>query len=122
MEEALKECKTNFTMTVVTDGVEAMDYLRQRGKYAEARRPDLVLLDLNLPKKDGREVLDEIKTDENLANVPVVVLTSSTDEDDIRMSYELQANCFISKPVNLDEFANVVKMIENFWGSLVRLP
>jgi two-component system, chemotaxis family, response regulator Rcp1 len=122
MEEALKDSSVQFNMNVVTDGVQAMDFLRRQGKYASVRRPDLILLDLNLPKKNGREVLAEVKLDKDLGSIPVVVLTASTDEEDVRMSYSLQANCYISKPVNLGEFANVVKMIENFWGSYVRLP
>lgn len=122
MQEALKDSSVQFNMDVVTDGVQAMEFLRRQGKYASVRRPDLILLDLNLPKKNGREVLAEVKLDKDLGSIPVVVLTASTDEEDVRMSYSLQANCYISKPVNLGEFANVVKMIENFWGSYVRLP
>jgi two-component system response regulator len=122
MQEALKEANVEFSMNVVEDGTEAMAFLRREGKYTAAGRPQLILLDLNLPKKDGREVLAEIKTDKEIGSIPVIVLTASTDDEDVRTSYLLQANCYITKPVNLDEFVNVVKMIENFWGSFVRLP
>ena len=122
MQEALKESKAPFTMTVLTDGVQAMEFLRREGEHKAAKRPHLVLLDLNLPKKSGREVLTEIKADEGLASIPVVILTASTDKEDIERCYDLNANCYLSKPTNLNEFANVVKMIENFWGSFVRLP
>ena len=122
MEEALKAASVKIHLSVIEDGAEAMYYLHREGKHEAATRPDLILLDLNLPKKDGRDVLAEIKTDQSLGTIPVVVLTSSTDEEDIRISYGLQANCFISKPTNLGEFANVVKMIESFWGRFVSLP
>jgi two-component system response regulator len=106
----------------VDDGVEAMAFLRLEGKYAKATRPDLILLDLNLPRKDGREVLAEIKTDEQLRRIPVVVLTTSSAEQDILQMYDLHANCFITKPVNLDQFTAVVKAIEEFWFTIVKLP
>jgi two-component system response regulator len=109
-------------MTVVGDGVEAMALLRREGKYADTIRPDLILLDLNLPKKDGREVLKEIKTDEQLRRIPVVVLTTSSAEQDILKTYDLHANCYITKPVNLDQFTAVVKAIEEFWFTIVKLP
>jgi len=109
-------------MHVAGDGEEALDYLFRRGEFRDAQRPDLILLDLNLPKKDGREVLAEVKADDNLKVIPVVVLTASSDKEDIQLSYNLHANCYLTKPTNLNEFANVVKIVENFWGSFVRLP
>lgn len=121
-QEALKEGKVNNNLSVVSDGVEAMAFLRRQGKYAESPRPDLILLDLNLPKKDGREVLVEVKADENLRRIPVVVLTTSDSEKDILRSYNLHANCYITKPVDLDKFITVVKSIEDFWLTIVKLP
>jgi chemotaxis family two-component system response regulator Rcp1 len=121
-KEALKEEKLHITLQVVNDGVEAMEYLRQQGKYAQAVRPDLILLDLNLPKKDGREVLKEIKGDEGLRSIPVVVLTTSKSEVDIIKAYDLHANCYITKPLDLNQFSMVVKSIENFWLTIVKLP
>ena len=121
-KEALKEAKVLNTLTVVQDGVEALTCLRQRGKYADAKRPDLILLDLNLPKKDGREVLAEIKNDEALKFIPVVILTTSQDEQDVLKSYGLHANCYITKPVELEQFISVVKAIEDFWLGIVILP
>jgi CheY-like chemotaxis protein len=109
-------------MSVVNNGVEAMAYLRREGKYVDATRPDLILLDLNLPKKDGREVLAEVKVDERLRRIPVVVLTTSSAEKDILQTYDLHANCYITKPFNLDQFSAVVRAIENFWFTIVRLP
>jgi CheY-like chemotaxis protein len=120
--ETLKDSKLLNHMSVVDDGVEAMAFLRLEGKYAKATRPDLILLDLNLPKKDGREVLTEIKTDEQLRRIPVVILTTSSAEQDILEMYDLHANCFITKPVNLDQFTAVVKAIEEFWFTIVKLP
>lgn len=120
--EALHDAKVINTIHVVEDGVEALTYLRREGKYADAPRPDVVLLDLNLPKKDGRQVLEEIKCDDELRRIPVVVLTTSSAERDVLMSYDLQANCFITKPVDLDQFLGVVKSIEHFWLSVVTLP
>ena len=122
MLEALKEDKVLNRVSVVPDGVEAMVFLRQEGKYADAPRPDLILLDLNLPLKDGRQVLAEIKTDADLKRIPVVVLTVSQAEEDIFKSYNLYANCYITKPVGLDDFISVVKAIENFWLTIVKLP
>lgn len=122
MEEAFKESSFTFNMNVVEDGVEALAYLRREGAFAQATEPDLILLDLNLPRKDGREVISEIKADEKLGAIPVIVLSSSNDEEDVKMSYAKHANCYISKPVNLAEFANVVQTIESFWGGFVRLP
>ena len=121
-KEALKENKVRNNLSVVEDGVEAMAFLRQADEYADAPRPDLVLLDLNLPKKDGREVLAEIKEDQNLKHIPVVVLTTSKAEEDIIKSYNLHANCYITKPVDLNQFITVVKSIEDFWLTIVKLP
>ena len=120
--EALTDAKVLNTLTVVQDGVEALTYLRRQGRYSDAPRPDVVLLDLNLPKKDGREVLAEIKEDPDLKRIPVVVLTTSKAEEDIARTYDLHGNCYISKPVDLDQFMTVVKSIENFWFTVVRLP
>jgi CheY-like chemotaxis protein len=120
--ETLQDCKLLNHMNVVGNGVEAMAYLRRQGKYAEATRPDLILLDLNLPKKDGREVLAEVKADDQLRRIPVVVLTTSSAEQDILQTYDLHANCYITKPVNLDQFSAVVRAIEEFWFTIVKLP
>jgi two-component system, chemotaxis family, response regulator Rcp1 len=119
---ALEHSKIHNTLHVAGDGEEAMTFLRQTGKHAGAPRPDLVLLDLNLPKKDGREVLAEIKSDDDLKRIPVVILTISKDEEDVLKSYNLHANCFITKPIDLDQFLKVVKSIEDFWLSIVKLP
>jgi len=121
-KEALKDAKVLNKLHVVKDGVDAMTFLRRQDKYANAVRPDLILLDLNLPKKDGREVLAEIKEDTNLKRIPVVVLTVSKAEEDIIKSYELHANCYINKPVDLDRFLEVVKAVEDFWLTVVKLP
>ena len=120
--EMLKEEKSYNNLHVVSDGVEAMAFLRKEGKYAKAVRPDLILLDLNLPKKDGREVLKEIKEDEDLKIIPVVVLTVSKAEEDILKSYKLHANCYITKPVDLQQFIKVAKSIQDFWLAMVKLP
>ena len=120
--ESLKESQIANETHVVEDGVEAMDFLRHKGKYTEAIRPDLILLDLNMPKKDGREVLAEIKADQDLMCIPVVILTISTAEEDIQKCYNLHANCYITKPIDLDEFMTVIKTIESFWMTLVKLP
>lgn len=122
IEEVLKDGKVRNNMHVVADGVEAMAFLRREGEYAGLSLPDLVLLDLNLPKKDGREVLEEIKKDQELKHIPVVVLTTSKAEQDVLRSYDLHANCYITKPVDLDQFISVVKSIEDFWLSIVKLP
>jgi CheY-like chemotaxis protein len=121
-QEALREGKVINNLAVVSDGVEALAYLRQKGRYAAATRPDVILLDLNLPRKDGREVLQEIKEDPNLKRIPVVVITSSSAEEDVLRSYNLHANCYISKPVDLEQFVTVVKSIEDFWMGIVKLP
>jgi len=120
--EALRDGKVSNHLSVVADGVEALRFLRREGQYAGAPRPDVVLLDLNLPKKDGREVLQEIKQDPALRTIPVVILTSSEAERDIAGAYALQANCYITKPVDLDQFITVVRSIEDFWFSIVKLP
>ena len=121
-QEALREGKVRNVLHVARDGVEAIDFLRRRGDFPNATKPDLVLLDLNLPRKDGREVLAEIKADPELKKLPVVVLTTSSAEKDILKSYELHANCYITKPVDLEQFVNVVRSIDNFWLTVVRLP
>ena len=120
--EALKEGKVRNNMHVVGDGEQAMAYLRRETGYENAVRPDLVLLDLNLPRKDGREVLADMKEDDELKRIPVVVLTTSKAEEDILKTYDLHANCYITKPVDLDQFIGVVKSIESFWFSVVSLP
>jgi chemotaxis family two-component system response regulator Rcp1 len=120
--EGLKESKVRNNLHVARDGVEAMAFLRREGQHARAVRPDLILLDLNLPRMDGREVLSELKSDPKLKTIPVVVLTTSRAEQDVLRSYELQANCYITKPVDLEQFISVVKSIEDFWFSIVTLP
>lgn len=122
MREALKESKLTNSVQVVRDGEKALAYLHQAGPYTKAARPDLILLDLNLPKKDGREVLAQIKADEQLKRIPVVILTSSEAEQDILIAYDLHANCYITKPVDLEQFITVVKAIEEFWFMIVKLP
>lgn len=121
-EEAFRDAKVLNHMSVVTDGAEAMQFLRREGPHAAAPRPDLILLDLNLPRKDGREVLKEIKDDPNLRCVPVVVLTTSRAEEDVLKAYNLHANCYITKPVDFTQFISVVRSIEGFWLSVVKLP
>jgi len=121
-KEALASSKVHNTLHVVGDGVEAMAFLRRTGRYAQVPRPDLVLLDLNLPKKDGREVLAEVKADADLKRIPVVILTTSKDEEDVLKTYNLHANCFITKPIDLNQFLKVVKAIEDFWLTIVKLP
>jgi CheY-like chemotaxis protein len=120
--EALKEAKVCNKLHVAEDGVKAMAFLRREEEYADAPRPDVILLDLNLPKKDGREVLAEIKADPDLRRIPVVILTVSQAEEDILKTYDLHANCYITKPVDLDQFLTVVRSIEDFWLTVVRLP
>ena len=121
-KEVFKEGKVRNKLYVVGNGVEAMDFLVKNGKYTDAPKPDLILLDLNLPKKNGREVLSEIKNHPELSRIPVVVLTTSKNEDDIQAAYNSYANCFITKPFDLDQFIKVAKSIEDFWFSLVKLP
>jgi chemotaxis family two-component system response regulator Rcp1 len=120
--EAFKDAKVHINLHVAADGAKAMAFLKREGEYATAPCPDLILLDLNLPKKDGREVLAEIKEDPTLKTIPVVVLTTSSSEADILRSYQLHANCYITKPVGLEGFLTVVKSIDGFWLSVVRLP
>ena len=120
--EALREGKVYHNLHWVKDGVEAMAFLKRQGKYADVPRPDIVLLDLNLPKKDGREVLEEIKSDEDLKRIPVVVLTTSKAEEDVLKTYNLHANCYVTKPVDLEKFIVVVKSIDVFWLTVVTLP
>ncbi|MBF0558927.1 MAG: response regulator [Nitrospirae bacterium] len=120
--EVFKDCKICNHINIARDGVEAMALLRREGDYASAPRPDLVLLDLNLPRKDGREVLAEIKQDPSLKNIPVVIMTTSESDQDILKSYNLGANCYITKPIDLDQFIKVVHVIEDFWLKVVRLP
>ena len=120
--EAFKEAQMLNKLTVVKNGIEALSLLRRQGQYAHAGRPDLILLDLNLPKKDGRKVLAEIKGDANLKQIPVVVLTTSEDEQDVSECYNLHANCYIVKPLDLDRFITVIKSIEDFWLKIVALP
>ncbi|HVJ10977.1 MAG TPA: response regulator [Burkholderiales bacterium] len=121
-KEALKEGKVYSNLHTVKDGVEAMEFLRRQGKYKDAPRPDIILLDLNLPRKDGREVLEEIKSDELLKRIPVVVLTTSKAEEDVLRTYNLHANCYVTKPVDLEKFMVVVKSIDVFWLTVVTLP
>jgi two-component system, chemotaxis family, response regulator Rcp1 len=120
--EALREAKMRNHLSIVEDGVQAMEFLRRQGAYADAPRPDLIMLDLNLPRKDGREVLAEIKADPNLETIPVVVLTTSRAEQDIARSYHLHANCYVTKPVDFERFVEVVHSIESFWLYIVTLP
>jgi len=120
--EALLEGKVNNRLSVAEDGEEALDFLLRKGKFADAPRPDVILLDLNLPKKDGREVLAEIKQHPLLLDIPVVILTTSKAEEDILKSYRLHANCFITKPVDLEQFTSVIRSIEGFWFTIVKLP
>jgi CheY-like chemotaxis protein len=122
IQEALKEGKFNNHLHIAEDGVEAVKYLHREHPYENAQQPDMILLDLNLPKMDGREVLARIKSDERLKNIPVIVLTTSKAEEDIMKSYNLHANCFITKPVGIEQFMKVVREIEDFWLSIVKLP
>ncbi|NYB25816.1 MAG: response regulator [Methanobacteriaceae archaeon] len=122
VEEVFEEGRINNNLNITEDGEEAMEFLRKEGEFANSPRPDLILLDLNLPKKDGREVLEEIKEDENLRRIPVVVLTTSKAEKDILKSYDMHANSYITKPVDFDQFIKVIKSIEDFWLEVVKLP
>ena len=121
-QEALKEGKVYNNLHWAKDGVEALEFLHRQGKYADAPRPDIILLDLNLPKKDGREVLESIKNDDRFKQIPVVILTTSEAEEDVLRSYALHANCYITKPVDLDKFIVVVQSIDRFWLTVVTLP
>jgi CheY-like chemotaxis protein len=120
--EALKESKICNVLHVVRDGVEAMAFLRREDRFADAARPDLILLDLNLPRMDGRDVLAEVKSDPALKHIPVVILTTSGDEQDVLRSYNLHANCYITKPIDLQQFMHVIRSIEDFWLTVVKLP
>jgi CheY-like chemotaxis protein len=120
--EALREARLRNHLSIAEDGVQALDFLRRQGKYEGAPRPDLIMLDLNLPRKDGREVLAEIKSDESLRAIPVVVLTTSRAEQDVLQAYQHHANCYITKPVDFEKFLNVVRSIESFWLMVVTLP
>lgn len=122
IKEVLNDSKVFNSLYLVNDGVEAMNFLHNQGKYAKMPKPDLIILDLNLPKKDGREVLAEIKSDENLMHIPVVIMTISQAEEDILKTYKLHANCYITKSIDLNEFIKVIKSIEDFWFSIVKLP
>jgi len=121
-KEALAEGKIHVNLTHVSDGIKAMEVLKQEGTYADTPRPDIILLDLNLPSKDGREVLKELKDIPALAMIPIVVLTTSESEEDVLKSYELKANCYVTKPVDFDAFVRVIKSIDEFWFSVVKLP
>jgi chemotaxis family two-component system response regulator Rcp1 len=121
-KEALKEGKVYSNLHWAKDGVEALEFLRHRGKFTDAPRPDIILLDLNLPKKDGREVLSEIKSDDDLKRIPVVILTTSKAEEDVLRSYQLHANCYVTKPVDLEKFIVVIQSIDRFWLTVVTLP
>ena len=122
MKEALKGAEFPNRVSVVRDGCEALEFLRRTGKFASASRPDLILLDINMPRKNGCEVLEEVRSDEELRLIPIVILTSSEAEDDIRRSYELGANCFVTKPADLDEMVRVVQAINHFWITIAKLP
>lgn len=121
IREVLNDNRTYSSLHIVNDGVEAMGFLHNEGKYADVPKPDLIILDLNLPRKDGREVLAEIKADKDLLHIPIVIMTISQAEEDILKSYRLHANCYITKPIDLNEFIKVVKSIEDFWFSVVKL-
>jgi len=121
-QEALRDAKVQNRVSIVQDGVEALEFLHRHGVYADAPRPDVILLDLNLPRKDGREVLAEVKADPNLRRIPVVVLTTSEADEDILRAYNLNANCYITKPVDFEQFFKVIHSIEDFWLSIVKLP
>ena len=121
-QEALAEAKIHNTLHVAKDGVEAMAFLRKEEPYTDAPTPDLILLDLNMPRKSGREVLAEVKSDPDLRRIPVVILTTSESEEDILATYNLHANCYVTKPVDLEQFEKVVRSVEEFWFSIVRLP
>jgi chemotaxis family two-component system response regulator Rcp1 len=121
-KEAFSECNGSHNFETVNDGIEAMKYLRKEGKYKIAPKPDLILLDLNLPRKDGREVLYEIKKDNDLKSIPVIILSTSKNEKDIHKTYELNANCYISKPVELEYFFKIISKLNHFWFKTVKLP
>ncbi|TLS65639.1 response regulator [Mariprofundus erugo] len=120
--EAFKDMKLHNKLSVASDGVEALQFLRREGAYADASRPDIIILDLNLPRLDGRQVLAEIKADERLKHIPVIILTSSSADEDIAHTYKLHANCFITKPISFEEFTRVITTVNDFWLSIVKLP
>ncbi|MBV9266623.1 MAG: response regulator [Acidobacteriaceae bacterium] len=122
VEEAFREGRLNYELHVAEDGVAAMNFLRKQGQFAGAPQPEIILLDLNLPKKDGREVLAEVKNDPKLREIPVIVLTTSDDEADVHRAYGLHANCYLTKPVDIDDFIRKIRSIEDFWLTFVRLP
>ena len=122
VQKILRDAEVKNNIRIAVDGVEALSFLRGEGGYANMPRPDLILLELNLPKKDGREVLEQIKSDRSLKSIPVLVLTTSQDKEDVLLAYSLQANCYITKPIDSDQFARVMKSIEEFWLSIVKLP
>jgi CheY-like chemotaxis protein len=121
-QEAMRAAEMTNTLHVVEDGIQAMEFLRRRSRFKDAPRPDLILLDLNLPKKDGRAVLAEVKTDPDLRRIPVVVLTTSRSEEDVLQAYDMHANAYVTKPVNLDQFLRIVALIDEFWLKVVTLP
>ena len=121
-KEALEDSKLHFNLNVARDGVEAIAYLNREGRYADCPQPDLILLDLNLPRKNGREVLQDIKSNDNLKFIPVVVLTTSDTDEDVLNSYGLGANCYVNKPLGMEEFTEIVRAIEDFWFTIVKLP
>ena len=121
-KKAIEKSKIVNNLSITRDGEEAMDFLYKKGKYSDAKKPDLIILDLNLPKKDGREILEEVKKDEDLKKIPVVILTTSNAEKDILKTYNLYANCYITKPLDFDQFIAIVKQINDFWFSIVKLP
>jgi CheY-like chemotaxis protein len=122
VKEALKECKIDNIVYVVQDGIEALAFLRKEGVHEKAPRPDLILLDLNLPRKNGREVLEEVKADPTLKRIPIVVMTVSRDEEDVLKAYNLHANCYITKPIDFGQFIRITRSIEDFWFRIVKLP
>ncbi|SNB44909.1 response regulator [Geobacter sp. DSM 9736] len=122
MQEAFAESRYRINLSTVGDGVEAVEFLRRNGRFAEAPRPDLIMLDLNMPKKDGRQVLSEIKNDDDLKVIPVIILTTSESEADVALSYSSHASCYITKPMGLEEMYRIIRSIEDYWFSVVRLP
>jgi two-component system, chemotaxis family, response regulator Rcp1 len=122
IQEAFKEARLRNKICVVTDGEQALEFLRKQGAFSEAARPDLILLDLHLPKRSGREVLHEVKNDADLTEIPVIILTTSSEDEDVHQAYRLHANCYLTKPVNMESFMDLVRRFDDFWLSLVKLP